>query len=77
MRTKRTPELETKIVNRLKAGMKKKDIERELKVGHRIVDNIYKEYGFNQRPVKASTHYPPGLLKEWDELHRRYGTCQK
>ena len=58
-------------------GMKKKDIERELKVGSRIVDNIYKEHGFDQRPVKASTHYPPELLEQWDELHRRYGTCQK
>lgn len=74
-RTKITPELEDRIVNRLKFGMKKTEVCRELNVGERTVDRIYKEHGFDRIPVEKT--FPAELLKEWDELHRRYGTCQK
>lgn len=78
MRKKRTPELDQMVVNRLKFGMSKKEIEQELGLSGRMVDTIYREYGFNTRPIEEKTiHYPKELLDQWDTLHRRYGTCQK
>lgn len=76
-RQKRTPELEAQILNRLKFGMTKIEIQRELGVGCRIADAIYKENGFDKRPIEKGAHFPPELLAQWDALHRRYGTCQK
>lgn len=65
------------VVNRLKFGMAKKEIERELGLSGKMVDTIYREYGFNTNPKEKTIHYPKELLDQWDALHRRYGTCQK
>ena len=65
------------VVNRLKFGMSKKEIEQELGLSGRMVDTIYREYDFNTHPKDKTIHYPKELLDQWDALHRRYGTCQK
>lgn len=67
-------ETELQIYNRLKFGMSKSDIRKELGLSIKTIHRVYVKYGFDKIEAKNKSRMPQELLKQWDLLHERYGT---